>query len=59
MWGGVVGLVFAIASYLASAAFGSRDVTTLEADIAGGVTFGLVTWITTRLRISSRRRTPR
>src|ERR1700689_5853133 len=33
LWSAVIGLVFALASYLASAALGSRDVTTLEADI--------------------------
>jgi hypothetical protein len=58
-WSVVAGLVFAVASFLASAAFGTRDVTTLEADLAGGAIFGLVTWIVSRSRLSWRRRTPR
>jgi len=55
-WSIVAGVVFAVVSFLASAAFGSRDVTTLGADLAGGLIFGLVTWIATRYRLHRRLR---
>lgn len=58
IWSVVIGLVFAIVSFLASAAFGSRDVTTLGADVAGGAIFGLVTWIVSRYRLHRRLRGP-
>lgn len=58
-WSVVIGVVFALASFVASVAFGSRDVTTLVADLAGGAIFGLVVWIAGRYRLSSRRRIPR
>jgi hypothetical protein len=52
-WSVAIGAVFAGASFAASVAFGSRSVTALVVDLAGGAIFGLLVWITARYRLRS------